>query len=63
MTYKDTTFCDARECKHFGPCHRSLTDEVLKQAKKWFGGPNPPICQFSEPTKLQCYEPNIRSQP
>ena len=32
ICYKDMTFCEDKECKHFGPCKRSLTDEVKQKA-------------------------------
>lgn len=53
--YKDRTFCMARACKHFGNgCERSLTDQVVERAKKWWGGDNPPISIFVNAP--ECYE-------
>jgi hypothetical protein len=58
MSFRDTTFCSARDCQHFNTCHRALTDEVLAAAEKWWGGEGAPICQFCEPP-TRCYEPRI----
>jgi hypothetical protein len=67
ICFKDMTFCDGNggKCKKFGEgCHRSLTEEVEEAAEKWW---NPegktekkncaPICRYSDPTKIDCYEP------
>ena len=50
MVYKDMTFCDYNKCEKFGPCHRSLTDEVRQKAHDWWGDieGEAPICQFAE---------------
>lgn len=54
--YRDMTFCQYwKECKKGLECSRSLTDEVKKQAKKWWGEEGePPICLFAE--KPDCFE-------
>lgn len=59
MCYRDMTFCDGanRTCAHFGTCNRALTESVKESARKWWGAENAPIAQFTEPQKLQCYEP------
>ncbi len=57
ICYRDMTFCQTKNCQHFGDdCHRSLTDEVMKKADKWWGKMegNPPICMFRE--KPDCFE-------
>jgi len=55
MCYKDRTFCMAKTCQHFGNgCDRSLTDEVLADAKKWWGDSNTPISIFCNTP--DCYE-------
>ena len=33
MTYRDMTFCEQKDCKHFGACFRSLTDMVNQKAE------------------------------
>jgi hypothetical protein len=58
MHYKDKTFCSAKNCTEFGTCSRSLTDEVRADAQRWWGTAEAPICTFSEPEGLECYNPN-----
>ncbi len=56
--YLDKTFCTAKNCVNFGTtCSRSLTDEVKADAAKWWGSEDAPICQYSEPETLDCYDP------
>ena len=51
ICYKDMTFCEFKDCKHFdNGCHRSLTEKVKQQAIR-FGLP---ICQFTD--KPDCHE-------
>lgn len=59
MCYRDMTFCNGANgtCKHFGICERALTQGVKDAARKWWGADSAPIAQFSEPHKLECYEP------
>ena len=58
MHYKDKTFCDATNCLEFGKtCPRSLTEEVKADAQRWWGTTEAPICKFSEPETLDCYNP------
>lgn len=48
MSYRDMIFCPYyKDCKQGDSCGRALTDEVLKGADRWWGGPGAPICQFS----------------
>ena len=57
--YRDRTFCDGNggKCEAFQGCPRALTATVKADAERWWGKPDPPITQFSEPQKLECYEP------
>lgn len=41
ICYKDKAFCCSPNCKN--ACGRKLTDEMLEDAKKWWGNDNPPI--------------------
>lgn len=57
MCYKDQTFCEFNECKHFGDreddpdnCFRSLTNKVKDKASKL----HLPICQYTD--KPPCFE-------
>jgi hypothetical protein len=57
ISYKDMTFCKEWTCKNFGNgCWRSLTEEVLRGAEKWWGDSEwePPIAVFSN--RPGCYE-------
>jgi hypothetical protein len=56
ISYKDMTFCKEWTCKNFGNgCLRSLTEEVLRGAEKWWGDSEggPPIAMFSD--RPSCY--------
>lgn len=64
LCYKDMTFCSGGnpKCSKFGDgenkCPRSLTPKVREHAAKWWGegtDTGPPIAQFTEPEKLECY--------
>jgi len=62
ICYRDMTFCQNKDCAKFGKdCFRSLTDQVLKDAKKWWGksSGNPPICCFlmGDDDPFECFEP------
>ena len=57
IAYKDTTFCTAKNCLSFGTCPRALTDLVKADAQRWWGSTEAPICTFSEPEELDCYNP------
>lgn len=54
LTYKDMTFCSYNDCKNFKTCHRALSEEVLNNARNWWGSEDAPICQYAE--KPKCYE-------
>ena len=54
--YQDRTFCKESTCKHFGPCPRTLSEEIIEGARKWWKDieGEPPIWYFvSAPV---CYE-------
>lgn len=59
MCYKDMTFCTRKDCKNFGPCSRSLTEEVLDNADKWWGEGHreAPIARFVPEHEPECFEP------
>jgi hypothetical protein len=44
ISYKDMTFCELHKmCEDGETCHRALTDEVKKDADKWWGGVSAPL--------------------
>ena len=53
MCYKDMTFCPFHEECAEKPCPRALTEEVIKDAEKWWGKENPPICMYAK--KPECF--------
>ncbi len=54
ISYKDKTFCEFwHDCMNSHACHRALTPEVLKEAHKWWGSEDAPICVFSQ--KPDCH--------
>lgn len=55
MCYKDMTFCSGAGCRCFEGCPRALTKEVYAAAQAWWGGDDPPICEFTSPRNLPCY--------
>lgn len=55
MNYRDMTFCTGAGCSKFNMCPRALTERVLMEATKWWGGPNAPVARFDDPTQLECY--------
>lgn len=55
LCYKDKTFCENEDCRHFGPCPRSLTDDVLCEAVDWWGGDDAPVAVFVG--RPDCFEP------
>ncbi len=58
ICYRDRTFCPFDTCKHFETCKIALTEQVKKDAKKWWGKDNPPIAEYVD--KPNCY--NERSK-
>jgi hypothetical protein len=58
MCYGDRTFCTGDGCQKFiNGCGRSLTEDILKQAERWWGGPGAPLARFETPRELECYVP------
>lgn len=54
IAYKDKTWCTEKTCISFGNgCSRALTEEVKKDAEKWWGKPGAPVYTLSE--RPDCY--------
>jgi hypothetical protein len=54
LCYKDMTFCTFyTDCANGEDRHRALTDEVRKQAEKWWGSEDAPIARFAN--KPECW--------
>lgn len=58
--FMDRTWCPAHGCAKAATCDRAITDEVIKKAKLWWGSSYPPITQYEDHYKLQCYEPRAK---
>ena len=44
ICYRDMTFCSmSKDCKN-QDCYRRFTDEMDKDAQKWWGGEGYPLC-------------------
>lgn len=43
ISYRDRSYCSMKNCPN-KECSRNITEEVDKQATKWWGSPNYPIC-------------------
>ncbi len=41
LSYKDRTFCISPDCEN--KCGRKLTDKIVKDAERWWGGEDVPI--------------------
>jgi hypothetical protein len=55
ISYMDRTFCPYwGNCEAGKGCPRALTEEVKKDAVKWWGSDDAPICVYGSPP--QCYE-------
>lgn len=52
ICYRDMTFCSGEGCAKFGPCPRSLTEQVKADAEA--AGLN--ISRFTEPRHLDCWQ-------
>ena len=53
--YRDMTFCPfSIDCVKAPTCHRALTPEVHASAVRWWGGPDYPICLYSN--QPECHE-------
>lgn len=49
ICYKDKTFCDYyKTCADGDTCHRALTKDVRKRARKWWGRGIIPISVYAE---------------
>ena len=56
MGYKDKTWCTFNTCaRHGRNCDRALTDDVKREAKRWWGGDDFPISIYMEPP--ECFKP------
>lgn len=56
VCYKDMTFCPHHEsCEDGEDCERALTDQVKKDAEKWWGRPGAPIAQ-ADFREASCYK-------
>lgn len=42
MCFEDRAFCNSPGC--VDRCGRKLTDELIKEAVKWWGGQDYPVC-------------------
>ena len=54
ICYKDTTFCQDTTCANIEKCPTALTDNIQKQAEKWWGDKHAPIAVFAD--RLKCFE-------
>jgi hypothetical protein len=52
--YNDKTYCTDSKCAKWKDCPRALTEDVKKDAEKWWGNPNYPITMFAG--RIDCYE-------
>jgi hypothetical protein len=56
ICYRDKTWCNFRDCSQFGwACERSLTAQVHRDAREWWGDSegDPPIAIYS--TRPLCF--------
>ncbi len=58
--FRDMTFCREETCARFGPCPRSLTEEVIADGIAWWGGEDFPIAMFARRPK--CYEKPLEEE-
>jgi len=61
ICYQDRTFCQFNLlCKNSVNCDRVLTSEIKKDAEKWWGKENAPICVYAEfpPCFVRFFEPD-----
>lgn len=58
----DKTYCTGDGCKYFGPCHRSLTHEVMTAARYRFRDADARVSRFEFPEKLPCWESDIETE-
>ena len=55
INYRDMTFCQGAGCTKFNNCPRALTEQVLMEAKQWWGSAGAPVAKFANPRLLECY--------
>jgi len=54
MCYRDKTFCKSwKECQDGKGCISALAPKVIRDAKKWWDGKNPPISIIE---KFECFK-------
>lgn len=58
----DKTYCTGDNCKYFGPCHRSLTHEVMTAARYRFRDAEARVSRYSNPKILECWEPETKAE-
>ena len=55
MCFRDMTFCPFhKDCAESKDCGRAETEDVIKEATEWWGGPDFPICVYS--AKPDCHK-------
>ena len=47
----DKTYCSGDGCKYYGPCERSLTHEVMQEARRV----DARVSRYSDPKSLPCW--------
>lgn len=58
MGYGDITWCKGDGCKKFDTCPRAFNEAQKQRAKRWWGSDDYPVCYYSFPPELDCYEAN-----
>jgi hypothetical protein len=54
ICYKDKTFCSFVSCADHETCPIFFTQEMFRDAMKWWGNDDPPICIMVD--KPGCYK-------
>ncbi len=44
ICFKDKSFCDKKDCKHFNSCQDAANEITFYKAKKWWGSDEAPVC-------------------
>ena len=60
MCFRDRTFCNAEHCANFVGCDRAYDEKQQVAAKRWWNEGcegEAPVSLYSEPEKLDCFEP------
>ena len=60
ICFRDKTFCNSKDCKSFKGCISALTDEVKKDAEKWWGGKDAPIAVYGG--NPACFEERLNAK-